>query len=90
MVCCSLPHGPLPDAGTVLDHCHAAFGDVPENMQIYEVGYWSATLQQMAARIDQSMLDDAAGRFAGFLINLKTFVEQHEEWLKYIARPDRE
>ncbi|MEX0345972.1 MAG: toll/interleukin-1 receptor domain-containing protein [Rhizobiaceae bacterium] len=80
--------GQLPDAGSALDGCGEALGSVPEAVNVYAVGYWYGILAEIAPRVDERLMDDAAGRYAGFLLNLKRYVDQFEEWRTYVSIPD--
>ena len=78
--------GQLPDASAALNNCHAALGDTLGSANVFEVGYWAEVLRAMSSRVDESILDDGAGRFAGLIINLDRFLRQFAEWNEYVSR----
>lgn len=73
-----------PDAVASINSVSQELGARLDDMRIYGVGYWAGVLNQIAGRIDQAVLDDAAGRFSGFLTNLNLFLRHSEDWNAYI------
>ena len=73
-----------PDAAQSLSSINQELGANLDGMRIYGVGYWAGVLNQISARIDEAILDDAAGRFAGFLANLNMFLRHSTDWNTYI------
>ncbi len=69
-----------PDAAHGLDSVFAELGETIAHTQIYGVGYWAGVLNQISARLDEEVLEDAAGRFAGFINSLNLFLRQSDEW----------
>lgn len=76
--------GQMPDARASFEALLSELGAKLSETQIYGVGYWAGVLSQISSRVDESLLEDAAGRFAGFLINLDLFLKQFPEWNAYI------
>jgi len=73
-----------PDAAQSLNSINLELGANLDGMRIYGVGYWAGVLNQISARIDEAILDDAAGRFAGFMANLNMFLRHSIDWNTYI------
>ncbi|MCQ0990137.1 hypothetical protein [Jiella marina] len=76
--------GQMPDATTSFDQLINELGIDLQTMNVVGAGYWTNVLAQMAARVDETLLEDAAGRFAGFVVNLDLFLKQFPEWEEYI------
>lgn len=75
--------GQMPDARMGLDVLIGELGNSLDEMQVYGVGYWTNVLGQIVARVDERMLEDAAGRFAGLIANLNIFLAHQSEWIAY-------
>ena len=76
--------GQSPDARSSLENLLIELHDTHPNTVILAVGYWHGVLSGMIVRIDEQILGDAAGRFAGLINNLDLFLKQHDEWNNYI------
>ena len=76
--------GQMPDAAALMEACHDALGEDDARTNIYAVGYFQQTLGAIGARVDETLLDDAAGRYAGFIVNLQRFLRQFDEWNAYV------
>ncbi|MEM1048201.1 MAG: hypothetical protein AAGL24_18775 [Pseudomonadota bacterium] len=74
----------VPDARDSLNALVQELGPEITETQIYGVGYWYDVLLRISYRVDEAVLDDAAGRFAGFMVNLDRFLKQSPEWNSYV------
>ncbi len=80
--------GQMPDAAHLMDACKENLAMDIDDINVYGVDYFWLALNQIVNKADEQLLEDAAGRFSGFILNLERFLKQFPEWVNYHRQAD--